>query len=59
MVEEIDFDINEYESPEMHESEQPFVYLSEDEGLMFDGIIDKYWAIAIAKVMNLTEEDLG
>ena len=52
------FNINEYQSPSMHESEQPFAYMSDDEGLRFDGLINKDWAIAITKALGVTGEDL-
>ena len=52
------FDINNYRSPLMHDSEQPFAHMSLVDGLRVDGLVNKDWAIAIAKALGVTGDDL-
>tara|TARA_R110001592_G_C13193009_1_gene753689 strand:- start:16388 stop:16570 length:183 start_codon:yes stop_codon:yes gene_type:complete len=51
------FDIDNYQSPSLHESEQPYVGFG-DGFLIVDGKINKDWSIAIAKALGVTGEDL-
>lgn len=52
------FDIGEYQSPSMHEMDQPYIDCMDSELLIIDGKVNKDWAIAVAKHFNLNEKEL-
>ena len=51
------FDIEEFESSGLA-MDEPYIYNVCDDSIGVDGVVNKEWAIAIAKHFKLTAEDL-